>query len=140
MKLKFIILVAIILIGNCKPKETITVTGSETMHVMLQMIGLEYTRKKSRIQVVVQGGGSIEGIEKLFQGKTDIAAASRPLTETELKEFDSKGKFESLIIAYDEIAIIVHPIRSVKSVWKSLLKFFREKFQIGPRSEVNPEK
>ncbi|KAA1264071.1 phosphate ABC transporter substrate-binding protein [Leptospira interrogans] len=116
MKLKFIILVAIILIGNCKPKETITVTGSETMHVMLQMIGLEYTRKKSGIQVVVQGGGSIEGIEKLFQGKTDIAAASRPLTETELKEFDSKGKFEPLTIAYDGIAIIVHPSNPIRKI------------------------
>ncbi|UOG62353.1 phosphate ABC transporter substrate-binding protein [Leptospira noguchii] len=116
MKLKFIILVTIILIGNCKPKETITVTGSETMHVMLQMIGLEYTRKKSGTQVVVQGGGSIEGIEKLFQGKTDIAAASRPLTEMELKEFDSKGKFESLTIAYDGIAIIVHPSNPIRKI------------------------
>lgn len=85
MKFKFMIFITIVgmLAGNCKPKETITVTGSETMHVMLQMIGLEYSRKKSEFQVVVHGGGSIEGIEKLFQDKTDIAAASRPLTEAE---------------------------------------------------------
>ncbi|EMY78519.1 phosphate binding protein [Leptospira weilii serovar Ranarum str. ICFT] len=118
MKLKFMILFLIFgaLTGNCKPKETITVTGSETMHVMLQMIGLEYSKKKSEIQVVVHGGGSIEGIEKLFQSKTDIAAASRPLTEKELKGFDSKGKFESLTIAYDGIAIIVHPSNPVRKI------------------------
>ncbi|EQA55444.1 phosphate ABC transporter substrate-binding protein [Leptospira kmetyi] len=120
MKFKFMILTAMIaavtLTANCKPKETITVTGSETMHVMLQMIGLEYSRKHSGIKVVVNGGGSIEGIEKLFQGKTDIAAASRPLTEMELKEFDSKGKFESLAIAYDGIAIIVHPSNPVRKI------------------------
>ncbi|MBW0435130.1 phosphate ABC transporter substrate-binding protein [Leptospira yasudae] len=120
MKLRSIILSAVILAatftGNCKPKETITVTGSETMHVMLQMIGLEYSRKNSGVQVVVHGGGSIEGIEKLFQSKTDIAAASRPLTETELKEFDSKGKFESLAVAYDGIAIIVHPSNPVRKI------------------------
>ncbi|RHX89210.1 phosphate ABC transporter substrate-binding protein [Leptospira stimsonii] len=120
MKLKSLILSAIILsaslAGNCKPKETITVTGSETMHVMLQMIGLEYSRKKSGTQVVVNGGGSIEGIEKLFQGKTDIAAASRPLTEKELKEFDSRGKFESLAVAYDGIAIIVNPANPIRKI------------------------
>ncbi|MDV6236310.1 phosphate ABC transporter substrate-binding protein [Leptospira ellisii] len=120
MKSNFIILpailAAILLGGNCKPKETITITGSETMHVMLQMIGLEYARKHSGIQVAVHGGGSIEGIEKLFQSKTDIAAASRPLTESELKELDSKGKFESLAVAYDGIAIVVHPSNPVKKI------------------------
>ncbi|WP_061224283.1 phosphate ABC transporter substrate-binding protein [Leptospira weilii] len=120
MKFNFMILTAIVglvtLAGNCKPKETITVTGSETMHVMLQMIGLEYSRKKSEFQVVVHGGGSIEGIEKLFQDKTDIAAASRPLTEAELKEFNSKGKFESLVVAYDGIAIIVHPSNPIRKI------------------------
>ncbi|WP_061206334.1 phosphate ABC transporter substrate-binding protein [Leptospira santarosai] len=116
MKFKFMILTAIIGVftGACKPKETITITGSETMHVMLQTIGLEYSRKKSGVQVTVHGGGSIEGIEKLFQDKTDIAAASRPVTEAEL--FNSKGKFESILIAYDGIAIVVHPSNPVRRI------------------------
>ncbi|TGK32587.1 phosphate ABC transporter substrate-binding protein [Leptospira gomenensis] len=120
MKSKFIILpailAAVLLGGNCKPKETITITGSETMHVMLQMIGLEYSRRHSGIQVAVHGGGSIEGIEKLFQAKTDIAAASRPLTESEWKGLDSKGKFESLAVAYDGIAIVVHPSNKIQKI------------------------
>ncbi|XDD52330.1 phosphate ABC transporter substrate-binding protein [Leptospira sp. WS92.C1] len=119
MRFKSLFLSAILaafLTGNCKPKEPITITGSETMHVMLQMIGLEYSRKHSGIQVVVNGGGSIEGIGKLFQGKTDIAAASRPLTEKELKEFDSKGKFESLAVAYDGIAIVVNPSNPLQKI------------------------
>lgn len=101
--------------ANCK-KETLRITGSETMHTLLNIAAEGYSHKNSGVQVEVQGGGSFEGIEKLFEGQTDIAASSRPLTPEEQTLFERKGKFENVLIAYDGIAVVVHPQNSVQNI------------------------
>ncbi|TGK03792.1 phosphate ABC transporter substrate-binding protein [Leptospira semungkisensis] len=115
-KLMPILILALGLGGaNCK-KETILITGSETMHTMLNVVASGYSNKAPDTKVEVQGGGSFEGIEKLFEGKTDIAASSRPLTPEEQVQLEKKGKFEGVLIGYDGIAIVVHPENPVSKL------------------------
>ncbi len=100
---------------NCK-KETLLVTGSETMHTLLNVVASGYAQKNSNVKVEVLGGGSFEGIEKLFESKTDIAASSRPLTPEEEEQFKRKGRFENILIGYDGIAIVVNPSQTVSKI------------------------
>lgn len=101
--------------ANCK-KETLRITGSETMHTLLNVVASGYAQKNSSVKVEVLGGGSFEGIEKLFEGQTDIAASSRPLTPEEQTQFERKGKFENVLIAYDGIAVVVNPKNGVTNI------------------------
>ncbi|MCG9874838.1 MAG: PstS family phosphate ABC transporter substrate-binding protein [Leptospiraceae bacterium] len=98
---------------NCGPKEILTITGSETMHGMAEYLGKEFEKENSKIKVQVFGGGSLQGINKLISGETNIALSSRDLDEKELSSLSKKGDLEKLIIAYDGVAIVVHPSNSI---------------------------
>lgn len=77
--------------------------------------------------VTVMGGGSGVGISPLIAGTTEIAQSSRKI------KFDKKFKLqvkneslEEVIIAFDALAIIVHPSNQINyltgktSNWKEL--------------------
>jgi len=108
MKRSLLVLLMLVL-WNCGPKEILTITGSETMHGMAEYLGKEFEKENSKIKVQVFGGGSLEGITKLISGETNIALSSRDLDEKEVAILSKKGDLEKLIIAYDGVAIVVHP-------------------------------
>lgn len=115
-KLTLLLLLSTVLtVANCK-KEPLLITGSETMHTLLNVVAAGYAKKNPNVEVTVQGGGSFEGIEKLFEGKTDIAASSRTLTPEEQTQFERKGRFENVLIGYDGIAVVVNPANSVSKL------------------------
>ncbi|WCL50076.1 phosphate ABC transporter substrate-binding protein [Leptospira sp. GIMC2001] len=113
------LLVALIVAINCGPKEVLTITGSETMHPMLSFLGKEFERTNSNIKVQVFGGGSLEGIRSLQEGKTDIALSSRELSEQEARTLNQWGDLEKLTIAYDGVAIVVHPSNPIAKLSNS---------------------
>ncbi|TGN00295.1 phosphate ABC transporter substrate-binding protein [Leptospira dzoumogneensis] len=110
-----LLMFTVLTVANCK-KEPLLITGSETMHTLLNVVAAGYAKKNPNIEVTVQGGGSFEGIEKLFEAKTDIAASSRPLTPEEQTQFQRKGRFENVLIGYDGIAIVVNPANTVSKL------------------------
>ncbi|TGL58975.1 phosphate ABC transporter substrate-binding protein [Leptospira sarikeiensis] len=115
-KLTFLLVLFTILAStNCK-KEPLLITGSETMHTLLNVVAAGYAQKNPKVEVTVLGGGSFEGIEKLFESKTDIAASSRPLTPEEQTQFERKGRFENILIGYDGIAVVVHPENQISKL------------------------
>jgi len=65
--------------------------------------------KNNKVNINVQGGGSSAGIMAVKEGSANIGMSSRELKEDErdLKE---------IIIAYDGLAIIVHPANPVNSL------------------------
>ncbi|NCN09962.1 MAG: PstS family phosphate ABC transporter substrate-binding protein [Leptospira sp.] len=129
MKQSLIILLTIVLF-NCGPKEVITITGSETMHGMAEYLGNEFEKENSKIKVQVFGGGSLEGITKLISGETNIALSSRDLQEKELASLSKKGDLEKLTIAYDGVAIVVHPSNPIAKLdLKSISNIFQGKIQ-----------
>lgn len=66
-----------------------------------------------RVTVAVKAHGTRTGFEALQRGEADLAAASRPLTETEAQGLASLGNLRSPgqehVVAIDGLAIIVHP-------------------------------
>ncbi|MBD3246173.1 MAG: phosphate ABC transporter substrate-binding protein PstS family protein, partial [Candidatus Omnitrophica bacterium] len=66
------------------------------------------------VTISVGGGGSGVGVAALIDGTTDIADASRPIKDKELKKAVSNGvNPKAHVVAMDGIAVVVHPSNSI---------------------------
>jgi len=67
--------------------------------------------------ITVRGGGSGTGIAALIDGATDIADASRPMKDKEMKTARERGVNPvANIVARDGIAVIVHPSNPINNI------------------------
>ncbi len=80
-------------------------------------------------RVTVTGGGTGVGISALMDHTTDIAMASRPIKFSEKMKLKAAGQeVKEVIIAYDALAIIVHPDNPVSRLTRQQLEgIFRGK-------------
>jgi phosphate transport system substrate-binding protein len=90
--------------------ERIVIQGSTTVLPLVQILAEKYMEKHPEVDISVSGGGSGVGITALLDGITDIAMSSREAKEKEVAEARARGKdLIPVVIAYDAIAVIVHP-------------------------------
>jgi len=77
-----------------------------------ELLAEEYARQHPTEPVInIQGGGSTAGIEAALTGAADIGMSSRAL-----KESESAQGLVSQPIAYDAIAVVVHPTNPIASL------------------------
>lgn len=84
------------------PQCTITIAGSTSVQPFAEKLAEVYMHLKPGVLINVQGGGSSAGIMAVQQHAADIGASSRELHEGEKQLYE-------LVIAWDGIAVIVHP-------------------------------
>ena len=128
-----ILLVAVLLLGACggptqpaeesattAPEETeapaeeteeaetvnISVAGSTTVQPLAELFAEAYMDMHDNVKVDVQGGGSSVGVKSAGQETVDVGMASREVKDSELEEF---AELQVFPIAYDGIAVAVHP-------------------------------
>ncbi|OPZ84529.1 MAG: Phosphate-binding protein PstS 1 precursor [bacterium ADurb.Bin429] len=95
----------------------VEIKGSDTMVNLNQAWAESYMQENRNTRVVVNGGGSGTGIAALIEGKTDIAAASRAMTQEEIDAATKDGHAPvKHIVGLDGIAVIVNPANPVKSL------------------------
>jgi phosphate transport system substrate-binding protein len=98
-------------------RERITVQGSTTVLPIMQILAEAYLEKDPEVDISVSGGGSGVGITALLDGVADIAMSSREAKGNEIKDAQNRGKeLIPLIIAYDAIALIVHPSNPLNDI------------------------
>ena len=80
-------------------------------------------------RVTVTGGGTGVGISALMDNTTDIAMASRPIKFSEKMKIKEAGQdVDEIIVAYDALAVVVHPSNPVKQLTRQQLEdIFRGK-------------
>lgn len=78
------------------------------MNAMMRYLGSEYEKANSDIKVIVEGGGSETGIDKLRKGEIDIAVSSRDLNQNEFDDLRKTGNLEKVRVAYDGVALVVN--------------------------------
>lgn len=80
-------------------------------------------------RVTVTGGGTGVGISALMDNTTDIAMASRPIKFSEkMKTKEAGQEVDEVIVAYDALAVVVHPSNPVKQLTRQQLEdIFRGK-------------
>ena len=99
------------------------IKGSDTCLPLSQKEAEVFMKTNAGTSVTVTGGGSGVGIAALIEGTTDIAQLSRAI------KFDEKGKLQEggktakeVTIAYDALAIIVHPQNKVSNLTREQLE------------------
>jgi phosphate transport system substrate-binding protein len=105
--LVFYILITLVF-SACKEKQTLKIAGSETMNAMMRYLGSEYESINSDIKVIVEGGGSESGIDRLRKGEIDIAVSSRDLNQNEYDDLRKTGNLDKIRVAYDGVALVVN--------------------------------
>lgn len=93
------------------------VTGSTTILPIAEIAGEMFHAANPGYKVLVSGLGSSAGIETVSRGSSDIGTASRDLKEDEL-ELD----LYDTPLAYDAIAVIVHPENPVRELTKEQVR------------------
>ncbi len=104
-------------------EKSIVLNGSTTVFPIAQRAAEEFMNLHSDVNVSVRGTGSGNGIAALINGTCDIADASRPMKDEEIKKAKENGVDPvSTVIAKDAIAIIVNKDNPIKSITKEQLK------------------
>jgi phosphate transport system substrate-binding protein len=97
--------------------QTLTIQGSTTVLPIAQAAAEAYMDNNPDADITVRGGGSGTGIAALIDGATDIADASRPMKQKEIKQARENGVNPvAHIVARDGIAVIVHPDNQVSNL------------------------
>jgi len=99
------------------PGETLVIRGSDTMVNLVAAWAEGFMSANPNLRVSVQGGGSASGFAALIDGSTDLASASRPIKESEIKALEAKDKSAiERVVAYDAVVFIVNPHNPVSDL------------------------
>jgi phosphate transport system substrate-binding protein len=128
------IAVALLVAGGCSKKggegggaSAVNIDGSSTVYPVTQAVAEEFAAGgDTRVTVGVSGTGG--GFKKLCRGEVHLTGASRPIKESEREQCAEAGvEFIELPIAYDGIAVVVHPdndwvdqltLSELKAMWE----------------------
>lgn len=105
------------LLGLClgcggEKRKSVSVIGSNSIHLFAEMLAEEFNKNNPDIHVEVQAGGSTAGIQAVANGVADIGMSSRTLKPEETG-------FTPITIARDGIALVVHRTNKVTGLTRA---------------------
>jgi phosphate transport system substrate-binding protein len=109
--------------GCGRKQKMIQNKGSDTMINLAQALAEEYHKVNPEVAIAVSGGGSGVGIAALENGTVDLANASREMKPEE-REIAKKRTGKDPVqhtIAYDALAIYLHPSNPLQKITKDQL-------------------
>jgi phosphate transport system substrate-binding protein len=126
----------------------ILIDGSSTVYPITQAVSEEFGRMHPKVQVPVGKGGTSSGFNKLISEEVDIAGASRPITEKEVKDLEAKGiEAVELEVALDGLSVVVNKendwctaltVKQLHELWKpdSTVRTWKDLDAAWPDSEI----
>jgi phosphate transport system substrate-binding protein len=121
--MKKTILVTFTIIGLSLTLNAQKIKGSDTVLPLSQKEAENYMKSNPASKVTVTGGGSGVGIAALLDGTTDIAQSSRKIKFMERQKIKESGKtLREVIVAYDALAVVVHPGNKVSNLTREQLE------------------
>ena len=107
------------------------IKGSDTCLPLSQTEAENFINKNKSAKITVTGGGSGVGISALMEGTTDIAMSSRKMKfDEKVKLQEAKKSTKEVVIAYDALAVVVHPSNKVSNLTRETssgtYEFFKE--------------
>jgi phosphate transport system substrate-binding protein len=92
------------------PSTGIAIDGSSTVFPIAEEALSAFTGRGSHVATSLNVSGTSGGFRRFCSGETTLNGASRPITRRELAACNANGvDFIELPIAYDGIAVVVHP-------------------------------
>ncbi|NJO03840.1 MAG: phosphate ABC transporter substrate-binding protein [Bacteroidia bacterium] len=113
------------LLWACNPDEDyIKLKGSDTVLPIAQKEAEVYLAQHPDASITVTGGGSGVGIAALIDGTTHIAMASREIKiAEELRLQNTDQEVRETIVAYDALAVVVHPDNPMEQITRKQLEY-----------------
>ncbi len=94
-----------------KTSGTVSTDGSTSMEKVIGALGEAFEQENSGVTFTYNPTGSGSGIQAVQEGRCDIGLSSRALKDEEVS-----GGLTATVLAYDGIAVIVHPDNSVSDL------------------------
>lgn len=128
MKIKRLFLLLVLAVAGTGMQAQ-RIKGSDTVLPIAQQTAERFMALNPDARVTVTGGGTGVGISALLDGTTDIAMASRGIKFGEKMKAKAAGEdLEEIPVAYDALAVVVHPSNPVKQLTRQQLEdIFRGK-------------
>jgi phosphate transport system substrate-binding protein len=103
--------------GQAKIKY-IKIKGSDTMIILSSRWAEEYMLTHKDISVYPEGGGSVQGIKALINGKIDICTASRTMLPAEVRQLAENHNKLGIahLVAKDALSVYTNPANPVRSL------------------------
>ncbi len=139
-----LILVCLIAFGvaGCSRRTLIRIDGSSTVFPITAAVAEEFRHENDAVNVAVGFSGTGGGFKKFCNHETDISNASRSVKKVEIEKCAGNGvEFMELTIAYDGLAVVVHPSNTfVKQVTVDQLNaIYASDTSVRTWQDVNPE-
>lgn len=106
---------------------TVVTDGSSTVGPLTKAAGIQFAGVQPDVQVTTQITGTGVGFISFCKGETDLANASRPITDDEAAECADAGvEYTEIVIANDGISVVVNPendwidcitLDQLKTIW-----------------------
>lgn len=96
---------------NAATAGTVTTDGSTSMEKVIGSLGEAYMAQNDSVTVSYNPTGSSSGIRAVREGRCDIGLSSRSL-----KDEEKAAGLTETVLAYDGIAVIVHPENAVEDL------------------------
>lgn len=101
----------------------VSVEGSDTMGDLLKVWADAFMKDNPDVPVSINKGDTTQGIAALISRTTDLASASRDLTDEEVVLLHKhKVRLKKVSVARDSVAILVHPENPVNDLTMDELK------------------
>lgn len=121
--MKKFLITAIAVLASLTAANAQKIKGSDTCLPLSQKEAETYMKSHPSATVTVTGGGSGVGISALMEGTTDIAQTSRRIKFNERQKIQQNGdQVKEVIIAYDALAVVVHPSNPVTNLTREQLE------------------
>ena len=121
--MKKTILISMVLVAFSLSISAQRIKGSDTVLPLSQKEAENYMKVNPSTTITVTGGGSGVGISALLAGTTEIAQSSRRIKFDEKQKLQEAGKTaKEVIIAYDALAVVVHPNNKVGKLTREQLE------------------
>lgn len=113
-----LLMLSTLLLFSCGDQNhSIKMKGSDTEVNLAVNLAEHYTAEDADFSIAISGGGSGIGITSLLNGQADIANSSRPLSDKEIEQFETKNiKVRTVIFAEDATAFVVHKNLPIETI------------------------
>lgn len=120
----FSLMVALLAPATAQAQKVVAkIKGSDTCLPLSQKFAEVYSQKNKGSGISVLGGGSGVGIAALLSNTTDIAQSSRKMKLDEKMKLQKAGhKVKEVIVAYDALAVVVHPANPISKLTREQLE------------------
>jgi len=120
----FILMAAFLAPSTVQAQKVVAkIKGSDTCLPLSQKFAEVYSQKNKGSGISVLGGGSGVGIAALLSNTTDIAQSSRKMKLDEKMKLQKAGhKVKEVIVAYDALAVVVHPANPISKLTREQLE------------------